>query len=66
MDIVVSAQGHFIRKNAWMRLLVLKGEFSHLAICWWNNTAGHKQLRQFLERTDVNFLTQVTHELFDI
>ena len=42
--------------------LVLMGDFSHLGICWRDNTAGHKQSRRFLECADDNFLLQVTEE----
>ncbi|GAB0203910.1 high affinity cAMP-specific and IBMX-insensitive 3',5'-cyclic phosphodiesterase 8B [Grus japonensis] len=42
--------------------LVLMGDFNHLAICWKDNTAGHKQSRKFLECVDDNFLLQVTEE----
>jgi len=28
--------------------LVLMGDFSHPDICWWDNTAWHKQSRRFL------------------
>jgi len=42
--------------------LVFMGNFKHPSICWWNNTAGHKQSRRFLECTDDNFLFQVIEE----
>ena len=38
------------------------GEFNHPAICWRDNTAGHKQSRRFLECDDDNFLLQVIEE----
>ncbi|PKU43816.1 hypothetical protein llap_5882 [Limosa lapponica baueri] len=42
--------------------LGLMGDFSHPDNCWRNNTAGHKESKEFLERTDDNFLLQVTEE----
>ena len=41
-------------------------DFSYSDICWTDNTAGHKQFRRFLERTEaltqMSFLTQVMDE----
>jgi len=39
--------------------LVLTGDFNHAGVCWWDNTAGHKQYRRLLECVDDNFLLQV-------
>ncbi|PKU39914.1 rna-directed dna polymerase from mobile element hypothetical protein [Limosa lapponica baueri] len=37
-------------------------DFSHLNICWRDNTAGYKRSRRFLECIDDNFLLQVVEE----
>ena len=38
------------------------GDFNHPDICCWDNTAGHKQSRRFLECIDDNFLLQLIQE----
>ena len=39
--------------------LVLTGDFNHAGVCWWDNTAGHKQSKRFLDCLDDNFVLQV-------
>jgi len=39
--------------------VVLMGDFNHPDICWWDNTAGHKQSKRFLDCLDDNFVLQV-------
>ncbi|GAB0192668.1 hypothetical protein GRJ2_001732100 [Grus japonensis] len=41
--------------------LVLMGDFNNPNMCW-DNAAGHKQSRRFLECIDDNFLLQVIKE----
>lgn len=38
------------------------GDFNHPEICWRDKTAGHEQLRKFLECVDESFLLQVTED----
>lgn len=42
--------------------LDLMGDFNHPEICWRDKTAGHEQLRKFLECVDESFLLQVTED----
>ncbi|GAB0180817.1 hypothetical protein GRJ2_000547000 [Grus japonensis] len=45
-----------------LQALMLMGDFSHPNICCKGSSAGHKQLRRFLECIDGNFLAQVIEE----
>jgi len=42
--------------------VVLMGDFNLPDICWWDNTARHKQSKRFLDCLDDNFLLQLTEE----
>lgn len=44
-----------------LQALVLMGDFNY-PICWWENRAGHKQSRKFLECVDDKFLFQVIED----
>lgn len=43
--------------------LILTVGFNHPSICWWDNIAGHKQSKSFLEVFDNKFPTQVVKNL---
>lgn len=46
-----------------LQALVFLRQFNHPDTCWRYNTAGQRQCRRCLERTDVNFLKQVIKKL---
>lgn len=47
---------------SYSQALVIMGDFKHPNICWWDNTAGHKQSRRFLESIDSSLFLQGIEE----